>query len=84
LRLAPERFALRHYMFRSQAHAYEKYPSRVYAAGDLARGWHAQRTGQPPRRFRFPKPSRLKQLRHLDDRDLDRSEPWRAHFWKRR
>lgn len=84
LRLAPERFALRHYMFRSQAHAYEKYPARAYAPADLARGWHAQRVGQPSRRFRFPKSARLKRLGDVADRGLDRSDPWRAHYWKRR
>jgi glycosyltransferase involved in cell wall biosynthesis len=84
LRLAPERFALRHYMFQSQAHAFEKYPSRVYAEADLARGWHAQRAGQPAERYRFPPARRLKRLDDVNARGLDTTEPWREHYWRRK
>ena len=42
-RLSPETFALRHYMFRDQAHAFEKYARRVHAPAEarprLALAW---------------------------------------------
>ncbi len=84
LRLAPEGFALRHYMFRSQAHAWEKYPSRTYAEGDLRLGWHAQRIGRRREQFRFPSASRLRRLPRPEDRNLDKSAPWLKHYWNRR
>lgn len=81
-RLAPESFALRHYPFRSQAHAYEKYATRSFAAAELARGWHWQRVGQPRRRFRFPAAGRLKRLPTPACRALERSDPWALHYWQ--
>jgi glycosyltransferase involved in cell wall biosynthesis len=83
LRLAPESFALRHYMFRSQAHAREKYVDRAFDPGDLRLGWHAQRIGRWRRQFHFPPAARLKRLAEPDDRALDKSAPWRRHYWNR-
>jgi len=77
-----ESLALRHYIFRSAAHAHEKYPSRVYAPADLARGWHGNRVGMPPAAFRMPDRSRLQQLTAPDACDLDRTAPERLHFWE--
>jgi hypothetical protein len=82
LHLWSESLALRHYVFRSAAHAQEKYPSRVYAPTDLARGWHGNRIGLTPEAFRMPDRSRLKWLAAPDVRDLDRSTPERLHFWE--
>lgn len=82
--LAPEAFVLRHYMFRSQAHALEKYTERRFAEADLKLGWHAQRVGRRRDQFRFPPAERLKRLPRHDDRNLDKSAPWRRHYWSRR
>lgn len=83
IRIAPERFALRHYMFRDQQHAFDKYAMRRFAAEDIARGWHVRRIGQPVEAFRFPGAERLRTLSGPEDRNLDRSDPWRAHYWLR-
>ncbi|HEX3918379.1 MAG TPA: glycosyltransferase family 2 protein [Caulobacteraceae bacterium] len=81
LRLAPESFALRHYMFRSQAHAYEKYPRRAFERSEIDRGWHTSRVGQPRERYRFPAAEQLKRLADVNDRRLDKSDPWSRHYW---
>jgi glycosyltransferase involved in cell wall biosynthesis len=83
LRLAPEHLALRHYIVRSQDHAFSKYSTRTFAAEDLALGWHRARATAPPKAFAFPPPEVLKHLDTFNKCDLDRSDPWAAHFWQR-
>jgi glycosyltransferase involved in cell wall biosynthesis len=83
LRLADERFALRHYLFRDQAHAFEKYPVRSFAPDELERGWHRARAGHPAHAFVFPPAAALKRIVPPNARALDRSEPWTQHFWQR-
>src|SRR5262249_60140896 len=61
-RLAAETLALRHYIFRNQAHAFEKYARRLFAAEEDRRGWHANRIGQSPGHFTFPPPDGLVRL----------------------
>lgn len=53
LRLAPESLALRHYIFRNQAHAFEKYTKRTFAVEELERGSHNDRAGQTAAHSRF-------------------------------
>jgi len=83
LRLAPEHFILRHYIFRNQEHAFHKYPTREFSADDLARGWHGNRVRQPAASFRFPPARLLRELTDPDDRGMDRSDPWDVHYWQR-
>jgi len=82
-RIFSRSLANRHYLFRSAEHARTKYPERRYSAADVEHGWHLNRVEYGPRDFEFPSPSRLKRLAHPDDRRLDRSEPWRRHYWER-
>lgn len=82
IRLAPETLALRHYIFRDQEHAYRKYARRIFAATDLARGWHGNRIAQPVEAFRFPKADRLSRLASPDGYDFDRSHPQLRHYWQ--
>ncbi len=83
LRLAPERLALRHYMFRSRSHAFEKYTTRRFPEDELAAGWHRARANQPREAFELPDASALKRLAEPGARDLDRSDPWAQHYWRR-
>jgi glycosyltransferase involved in cell wall biosynthesis len=83
IRLAPESFALRHYIFRNQAHAFEKYAKRTFAAEELARGWHRDRSGQAAAHFAFPPLSALHCLASPQDRHLERAHPRKTHFWER-
>ena len=82
-RLAPETFALRHYIFRNQAHALEKYANRVFAAHEIERGWHSNRAGQRAARFVFPPASELHRLTDPSDRNFVRNHPRKTHYWER-
>jgi hypothetical protein len=82
-RLAPESFALRHYIFRSQAHAFEKYAKRAFAADELERGWHRRRANQPAARFAFPPTTELHSLADPTDRNLERGHPRKLHYGER-
>lgn len=82
IRLAPERFVLRHYIFRDQAHARRKYLERVFADRELAVGWHRNRSGFSPEAFTFPPAAALHRLPDGASRAFDRSEPKAAHYWQ--
>ena len=80
-KLAPESFALRHYMFRDQAHAYRKYAERAFRPEEIHRGWHDNRVGKPVASFAFPAASDLDRLVLPDDRPLSRARPRGTHYW---
>ncbi len=82
IRVSPEKMAMRHYIVHSQDHAYVKYTKRRFAPGDLARGWHGNRVGQPIDCFRFPSADQLSWLANPGSRDLDRSSPRMLHYWQ--
>jgi glycosyltransferase involved in cell wall biosynthesis len=82
LRLAPEHLVLRHYIVRSQEHAFRKYAEREYSAEDLARGWHRKRINQTRESFRFPPADSLRRISSPGDCRMDRSHPWKAHYWQ--
>jgi glycosyltransferase involved in cell wall biosynthesis len=83
LRLAPEHLALRHYIMRSQQHAFAKYTTRIFDADDLARGWHQARSNQKLESFAFPPAVALRKLPSAGHRNLDRTDPWPVHYWQR-
>jgi glycosyltransferase involved in cell wall biosynthesis len=83
LKIAPEHLALRHYIVRSQEHALTKYTTRTFAADDLARGWHQVRRSQSRDGFRFPPAEVLCRLPFAGCRTLDRTAPWKVHYWNR-
>ncbi len=82
VRVAPENFLLRHYPLLSLDHARLKYPTRIFAPGDLAKGWHGNRLNVRADQIAFPPPHRLQSLRSADDKAFDRTVPWRRHFWE--
>jgi hypothetical protein len=82
IRLAPETMALRHYIFRDQHHAFDKYAERRFAPEELARGWHSNRITQPMEAFRFPAADRLRALESAESRMFDRSLPVKHHYWE--
>lgn len=81
-RLAPETFALRHYIFRNEEHASTKYAQRQFSQSDLARGWHMNRIGQPITRFAFPGTDALECLVSPENRNLSRAKPHKKHYWQ--
>ncbi len=79
LRLCPEPFIMRHYIFLSRDHALRKYGDRVFSPRERAQSWHGDRAAVRPQTLRLPEPS---QLKHLDAADtFDTSEPWTRHPW---
>jgi hypothetical protein len=80
-RLAPEDLVLRHYIFRSQRHAYEKYAARVFDKRELERGWHRARDRQPTENFTFPPIEWLDRLDSPEDRNLSRDRPRDRLYW---
>jgi glycosyltransferase involved in cell wall biosynthesis len=81
-RLALETFALRHYMFRSQAHAFRKYTERSFNPDELLRGWHGNRHGVASNEFTFPPAACLDILGSPNDRNLSRGRPRKKHYWQ--
>jgi hypothetical protein len=82
VKLAPESFALRHYIVRDQDHAYRKYVGRQFAAIELERGWHRNRVGHPQAAYAFPDPASLRRLPRAASRAFDRSDPKSTHYWE--
>lgn len=83
-RFAPESLVLRHYLFKSQQHAFEKFPQRHFAPEELARGWHRNRHGYPPAQYAFPPIDRMDVLDHPESTALSRARPWKKHYWEHR
>ncbi|MEA2951305.1 MAG: hypothetical protein QOJ96_825 [Alphaproteobacteria bacterium] len=81
IRLSPETFALRHYMFRNQTHAFEKYARRVYAAEEVARGWHWHGLQHPVANFTFPPADQLESLASPGDRNLSLAHGHKTPYW---
>ena len=82
LRIAPEKMALRHYMFRSQAHAFSKYSERSFSKDELARGWHQNRVSRAASAFAFPGRGELQVLPDAQSRELSTDRPRVRHYWE--
>ena len=79
LRLYPEFFKMRHYLFLSVPHALRKWVDRNYDETEVEKGWHGWRAGLTPEKFRLPS---QKELRHFtSDDELDPSNPETRHIW---
>ncbi|MEZ5582916.1 MAG: glycosyltransferase family A protein [Candidatus Competibacteraceae bacterium] len=78
LRMFPQSFVMKHYLFLSPAHAIEKYVRKTYDPAEVASGWHGGRARLTPQDIVLLSAS---QLRHyLDDDRLDASNPETSHF----
>jgi glycosyltransferase involved in cell wall biosynthesis len=80
--LAPESFALRHYIFRNQTHAFRKYTERKFKAEEVSRGWHSNRHAMPFENFAFPPEADLECLASPDARLLSRDRAHKKHYWQ--
>ncbi len=81
-KLANESFALRHYIFRDQQHAFQKYQERTFSKDELAKGWHQNRHQLGRNQFRLPTKEMLKSLSEPSDHNLDKTAPYKTHFWQ--
>lgn len=84
LRVAPVSHNLRHYIALSQQAARQKYVGRRFAAAELARNWHRNRTGLTEDDIRLPDPGapQMRELPQDDPKAFDRSQPLKAHWWQ--
>jgi len=79
LRMYPEFFKMRHYIFLSVPHALGKYMSRKQDSAALQKGWASFRAGLTPEKIKLPS---QKELRHYtSDDELDPSDPRTQHLW---
>lgn len=79
LRMYPESFKMRHYLFLSMPHALHKYVGKRYDLAELRKGWHHNRAFLTPEKIRLPS---QKELHHYtSDEELEPSNPWTRHAW---
>lgn len=78
LRIYPESFRMRHYLFLSVPHAIRKYVERRYDSSEVEAGWHRARARLRPEMIKLPVQSELRS--YLSDDTLDPSSPRTRHF----
>jgi len=85
LRMYPESFPMKHYLFLSVPHAIEKFVERRYDPDEVASGWHRWRSRVRPEAIQLPSRAELRVSR--SDEDLDPSDPrernYLAELWAR-
>ena len=77
LRMWPELFPMKHYLFLSVPHAIEKYVERRYDSDEVASGWHGWRASLAAEGVALPSAAELRASQ--TDADLDPSQPWTRH-----
>jgi glycosyltransferase involved in cell wall biosynthesis len=78
LRMAPDRFRMRHYLFLSVPHALEKWVQRRYDANEVRAGWHGWRARLRSDQITLPSIAELRS--YSGDSSLDPSHPRRSHY----
>lgn len=78
LRIRPQPFPMKHYLFLSIPHAIEKYAQRRYDPTEVASGWHGWRAEIAAGDIVLPGESMLRRT-HADD-DLDFGAPRTEHY----
>ena len=82
VRLSPERFRMKHYLFLSAEHAARKYAGRRYLSEEVIDlGWHGWRPRLRPGDIQLPDTTQV--LTTATDDDLDETKPWSAHWLER-
>lgn len=77
LRMYPESFPMRHYLFLSVDHALRKYVSRRYDPAEVQQGWHVARASLRAEDISLLPESELRVVGA--DGALDASDPWPRH-----
>lgn len=75
--VAPDKIRIRHYIGLTLDHLRSQYLGRVFDAGELAQGWHANRVPTTPDFIAEPDPSRLFDV---DDDGWNTTRPEPAHL----
>ncbi len=78
LRMYPESFRMRHYLFVSVPHAIRKYVNKSYNPAEVQAGWHGWRVKLKPEMIKLPLQAELRT--YLSDDQLDPSNPRTQHY----
>jgi hypothetical protein len=78
LRMHPQSFPMKHYLFLSVPHAIEKYVERRYDPDEVESGWHGWRATLTAADIHLPSESELRVTQA--DEDLDSGDPRRRHY----
>jgi hypothetical protein len=78
LKMYPESFPAKHYLFLSVPHAIEKYVERSYNQAEVDSGWHGWRSTISASDIRLPSRSELNL--YQPGAELDPSDPWVQHY----
>jgi Glycosyl transferase family 2 len=78
LRVLPQSFRMRHYLFLSVPHAVRKYVEERYDPAEVEAGWHRLRAKLRPEMIRLPAEAELRP--YLSDNELDPSNPRAQHY----
>lgn len=79
LRMCPESFKMRHYIFLSVPHALGKYLNRKHPPEALKRGWARMRASLAPEKIKLPSQEEMRY--YTSDDELDPSNPLAQHLW---
>lgn len=82
INLSPVNHILRHYMFTSQQHAFDKYSGRLFSKEETNKGWHKNRLNIDHKKLVFPDKSKLETLPTPRSKELISSNPWEKHYWE--
>ena len=78
LRMYPENFVMRHYLYLSIPHAVTKYVNRSFDQNEVKTGWHGWRANLASDRIELPSQFELRQ--YVSDDLLDSSNPRKRHY----
>jgi hypothetical protein len=78
LRMYPESFPMRHYMFLSAQHIARKYAHKRFDPAAVSSGFHGFRAHLKADMIRLPAQAELRP--YISDELLDSSNPWTKHF----
>jgi hypothetical protein len=79
LKMYPQSFPMKHYLFLSVPHAVEKYIERRYTSAEVESGWHGWRPRLSAADIRLPSQSQL-HTSTPEATELDSSQPRDRHF----
>jgi glycosyltransferase involved in cell wall biosynthesis len=77
LRMSPQSFRMRHYLFLSVQHAIEKYVNKGFDPVEVASGWHGWRAKVRPEMIKLPAQTEMRT--YISDDELDPSNPRTRH-----
>ena len=81
LRIYPDSFVMKHYLFLSEKHFIEKFENRIYDNSELKDGWHYNRLNLRFDSVALPREDEL--YKYVSDSEMNISNPREKHFFER-